>query len=442
MEQKVIKVKKPFMMMLSLTISLCIVYSIPNITTIADSAHSSYYGIITLICFGIFTFIVSRALAITNKRIFVISSLGGLVFSFTMMIGHYAIAGKLKHPVLNMFFSTIGFSFLIAALIALILYYLPTISNKIYHSRFQIKFKSIFSGNLSYFFIAWSIIFVCYVPAFLAAFPGLYTYDAPSQMAQYKSGVITRFVPPLHTFYLGTCFAIGNTIFHSDTAGMAIYSITQMLMLSAAFAFCCSFLAKHKAPVIIQIISIAYFALFPLNQIFSICVTKDVTFTAAFLIVIILTIDMVLNPKSFFSSIILQFRYILLLLLMFSLRNNGFYVFILCVPLFLIVFRKYSIKISSVCLISILTWILITGPVYSALHIGKGNDREILSVPIQQLSKAVINNYSSFSNGEKKPLLIYWDRRLKFVKYIYHIYLIQKSQTLIQINLKKMLVTM
>lgn len=388
----------------SMIMSICVILSIPYATTITDAGHSMHYGIMTLILFSVFTFIFFKAISIMNLRLLIISSIGSIFFSSAMVIGSDLTLNRLDVSYTKLFFSVFGFAVLLAALLAMILYYIPAAINYLYNSRIQNSGSKYFTSSLSYFLIVWAIIFICYIPALLAAYPGLYSYDAPFQLQQYNSGKFNSLIPPLHTLYMGICFSVGKNLFGSDSAGMLIYSLTQMLMMSAAFSYCCYFLAKKNAPVIIQIFSILFFALSPVNQIFVICTTKDVLFSAAFLIVVLFTIDMVMDSKKFFASYLLQVRYILALLLMFSLRNNGYYAFLLCIPFLLIVFRKYFLKIFLICLVCVISWNIITGPIYAALNIERGDSREALSVPIQQISRAVVYHYGGFTDEEKSAV--------------------------------------
>ncbi|MDD3223915.1 MAG: DUF6020 family protein [Clostridium sp.] len=364
----------------------------------------SYKNIKFYIFFVLMAFIIYKIMAIMNRRLFVVSLIGGSFFSIALVTGSNILSKRSISLNFKMYMSIIAFLFIFFTLTAAIIGYIGKLKYKLYNNCIQRGLKKYFNGSLKYFLVVWVIIFICYLPTLLATYPGLFTYDVSNQLSQYFTGEITRFHPPLHTLYLGICFSIGKNLFNSNNIGMLIYSLSQMLIMSATFSYCCYFLAKDKIPIILQVISILFFALFPVNQIFSVTTTKDVLFSAAFLLVVIFTIDIISNSEKFFSSYWLQLRYIFCVILMFSLRNNGYYVFLLCIPVMLIVFRKKFLHMLFICISCVLVWNIITGPIYTKLNIGQGNIREVLSIPIHQLTGVMSCNYKELNNREKSDI--------------------------------------
>lgn len=355
----------------------------------------------TFIYFILLSLVIYITISIINRRLFVISLIGSTLFSTTLVVGNNILSKELPSLNLKIYIEIIAFIFAFFPVTTVVIGCIPNLKYGLYNNFIEDKLKKYFKPSFKYFLIICSIIFLCYVPTLLATFPGLFTYDVSNQLSQYFTGKITRFHPPLHTLYVGSCFSIGKNLFNSYTTGMLIYSLSQMIMMSATFSYCCCFLAKNKVPIILQIISIVFFALFPVNQIFAVTTTKDVLFSTAFLLVVIFTIDMILHSEKFFSSYWLQLRYIFIVILMFSLRNNGYYVFLLCIPIMLIVFRKKFLNILVICTTCIVIWNIIIGPVYSALNIGQGNIREVLSIPIHQLTGVMTCNYEELNNRQK-----------------------------------------
>lgn len=389
-------------------IIISIIFSFVIMSLISFSYKNLYFYSFmqykTFIYFALLSFLIYKAMSIMNRRLFVVSFIGGSFFSIALVTGSNILSKRLMFLNLKIYISIIVFLFIFFLLTAVIIGYIGDLKYKLYNNGIQYRLKKYFNGSLKYFLVIWVIIFICYLPTLLATYPGLFTYDVSNQLTQYFTREINRFHPPLHTLYLGICFSIGKNLFNSNNIGMLIYSLSQMLIMSATFSYCCYFLAKNKTPIILQVISIVFFALFPVNQIFSVTTTKDVLFSAAFLLVVIFTIDIILYSKKFFSSYWLQLRYIFSVILMFSLRNNGYYVFLLCIPVMLIIFRKRFIHMLLICITCVLVWHIITGPIYTELNIGEGNIREVLSIPIHQLTGVMTCNYKELNNREKSDI--------------------------------------
>lgn len=101
---------------------------------------------------------------------------------------------------------------------------------------------------------------------------------------------------------------------------------------------------------------------------------------------------MVRQKEKFYHSIFLMARFVIAICFMMFLRNNGFYMLLLLVPFFIWFSKKYWIKAVILCVICIAANFLYTGPLYSVANVQKGDTREALSIPIQQVARAVRDN--------------------------------------------------
>ena len=176
-------------------------------------------------------------------------------------------------------------------------------------------------------------------------YPGIFAYDVPNQVSQLHFREFTSHHPVLHTLYLGICIGIGKQ-FHSYNLGVAIYTLSQMAVMSAIFAYTCSKLNRWGAPVWVWVLSILYFALHPLNSVFAVSTTKDVLFTGFLLLLIIFLYEMFREPDIFVHSIFLQARFLVTVILMASFRNNGLYAFLLCIPFILMLQKKRRMRLT------------------------------------------------------------------------------------------------
>ncbi len=389
---------------MSMLIAIFVLLAVPYATTVTNTYHSMHYGIISVLVYSLFVFVIYKALyLLKDKRLMIVSCILGFMFSSMLIIGKLVLTYAQNIPKKSIFLQIISLAILFASIIAIILNYLPKLKYVLHNNFIQNKFNKFFDNpSYKYFFIVWVIIFICFIPVLLATFPGIWCYDAFAQLYQYQVKSITSFHPPLHTLLIGFCFDFGKILYHKnpDLAGVLIYSLVQMLVMSGVFAYCCYFLAKIKVPIIIQILSIIFFGLFPVNQIFAVSPTKDVIFAGLMLLILIFVYEAIIDRKKFFCSYFLQIRFIVFVVLACLFRNNEVYAFLLCVPFLLVAFRKYLFKISAICLICLICYFSFTGPIYKLFNIGKGSSAEALSIPIHQLSRIIYYHNDELNANE------------------------------------------
>lgn len=141
----------------------------------------------------------------------------------------------------------------------------------------------------SMFFI-WGVIFFLWFPVFLAYYPVLFNYDVANQFAQILNDSYNTFHPLAHTLLCKLFFQVGQRIGSVNT-GFALYSVFQMLVLSGCIAYSIHFLVKNKCNKRICFVIVLWFGLFPANPILAISMTKDVLFSAFFLMTVVLMVE-------------------------------------------------------------------------------------------------------------------------------------------------------
>lgn len=271
---------------------------------------------------------------------------------------------------------------------------------------------------LKWMFLSWC----AYLPVFLAVYPGIYSYDASAQILQFYGKLpLTTHHPLIHTVYLGLCMKIARRLFHTYQAGMALYALSQSLFMSAVFSLCLCRMKARRAPRWLRVVSWAFWILNPYLTVFSFVTTKDVLFGAFFLLVFDTACCLVEEPERFWQGISQKkdgsnkknelnkekesnkissqkkvgrtgnwLLFFVSVLFMCLFRNQGIYVFLffaLSVCLFLRkkVYRRKQF-IGASLLVAVL-WYALSGPVPAALGVGKGDAREMLCVPMQQMAR-------------------------------------------------------
>ena len=101
-------------------------------------------------------------------------------------------------------------------------------------------------SRLKLFAIAFIVIFICWIPYFLALYPGILTADSISQFSSFVNGfnIVSDHHPVIHTVFMGITYKIGYFIFHSVNAATSFVSIAQMMFMASIFSYLCVWLYK------------------------------------------------------------------------------------------------------------------------------------------------------------------------------------------------------
>ena len=334
---------------------------------------------------------------IKENKVFILSS-----FILSLLLTASVDFVETKHfSVLNFDFwfkyiiFTCGFIFLFS----LIKY----IDNKIVKKINMKKDEKYSKENLIKIFLINSIIlFAIFWMAYIALYPGYFSYDAPGQIIQvfhYKE--LNAHQPVIHTLLLSVCIAIGNKFFWGTNCGLAIYTFIQMMIVILSLSYIFIKLLEFNVNKYVIIISEALIIINPVFQIFVMTSTKDVIFSSLFIIWIIHVVEMYESGEKFFASVSKNIFYVINVILMCLFRKQGIYV-VFCVGLVqCFTMKKYFKKYlcSFICIIAIFNFII--GPVSSWLGIVESPVKEILSVPLQQMSR-VINENGNITDEQKE----------------------------------------
>lgn len=333
-----------------------------------------------------------------EKRLALISVTVGFFFSAFMVFGTSILRyGETAFTGLNSWGRIFSLTPLFAALVAIVL---KKISNYSAVSNTKPKKKEI--SNIKMFLIIWCVIFIAWLPYFFASYPGMFGYDSISQANWYKEGVINLAHPIIHTYFMGFCVVTIGDLLGSPEAGMAVYSIIQMLFLSATFSIMYSFFIRKRLNIVLKVSIILWYMFFPVNPIMGFSSTKDVMFSAFFSLVVMFLLIIAETPEVLKSKrFCIAFTVTVFLMVIF--RSQGIYVFVLVMVASLLILKKYWKSIIAITVSCVLVFAVYSGPITNMLGGVKGNSlREMMSVPCVQLSRAMIENSDELSDEEKK----------------------------------------
>ncbi len=264
------------------------------------------------------------------------------------------------------------------------------------------------SANKKAFLVRMLIMLVLYLPYFLREFPGAISTDSVVEMDQaFNSlGALENHHPVFHIYLIALTVRLGRAIFHSVNAGVAVYSIIQMLATTATFSYVISFLDKQKTSNAIKIISFVFFALYPPCAYYSFTMWKDIPFTLSMIFLTAQVIKMFVE-KDYLDKKINVVKILFISLLVVLFRNNGIYVILLTFLSYLLFYKKNRKQTGFIFVFVLIFYLLFKGPVFTVLNIKDGPTREALSVPLQQIARVYVKKKDVISEKELETLHAY-----------------------------------
>lgn len=266
---------------------------------------------------------------------------------------------------------------------------LPNIPEKI------IKYESL----ITYLFLI-----ACWIPVFLAVYPGFFVYDAQAEYVQVAAREFSTHHPLVHVLMLGGIICAVHKFTGSYNLGIACYMIVQMLTVAGVFVYLINWLKRKKASGIIRFGAVIYFALFPVIVMFAMCSTKDTIFTTALLLLLICMTEMCMHPERFFNSKLQMTLFIFSALTTSLFRKNAAYAFAVMTLVLLIYYKKYLKKMIIITAVIFAAFFVIDKAVIAALNAEKAGNQEMLTVPVQQLARAYKLNKEAFDEEDINAL--------------------------------------
>lgn len=248
-----------------------------------------------------------------------------------------------------------------------------------------------YADVLTFFFLL-----LCWLPVLLAVYPGFFVYDAQEEWVQVASRTFTTHHPLAHVLMLGGIICAVHKFTDSYNLGIACYMIVQMMIVSGGFTYLLCYMRKKRVNRVIRLLSLMYFAFFPVIVMFTLCSAKDTLFTVALLMLLLALLNMGSNTEEFLASRKQGLFFVLSAVAMMLLRKNGVYAFMVMAVVLLIYHKKNLKKMLILFAAAFLTYFLINVGLTAVLHAEGGENQEILTVPIQQLTRTYKFNPEAF----------------------------------------------
>ena len=369
--------------------------------------YNSYSVFTLILLYGIYALIKSGAKN-SDKRLKICVTVLAIFLAIFNVIGEFAneyvnfniiISKKMILYIVLRFIVYFG---IFAPILINLVKFLEKVFNK---ENVKEKQKTLFTNNKKSFILLAVIFFICTIPYFLYYIPGSLEWDIVYVIKQIFGIVpFTNHQPWLYTLIIKFFLNIGNSIFGNYTIGMIIYTIIQMILTACTFSGIIYFLAKYNVNVKIRILVTLFFILNPIIGMYTVRIEKDIPFALAFIWMSLGIIDMIHQPKDFFRNKVKIIFWVINTILLFLLRNNAIYAFILTF-LIMILFSKHKKYIALVFIIPIIGYYIIQGSVLKSMNIENGNIGEALSIPLQQFARVM--KYNELTDQEEKEIMNY-----------------------------------
>ena len=383
------------------------------ITINLDKNTTNFYtqdfgnNIIYIVLVALYAIMIEKFLTIKDKKAKIVALVIAIILSLFEIVGksinqYMDLSGIFSN--VNTFIKSvlkfIGYAITIYGIVLLVITKIfPKIKTEIK------KEKTYFTNNKKSFFIVAGIIFIAYIPYLLNEFPGIISPDSCNQiiMSLGYAEQITNHHPVFHTLLISIAMNIGKLL-GSYTTGIAIYSIAQMIFTACVFSYTIYYMAKKNINIWIRLISLAFFALYPPFAAYSVTMWKDIPFGLIMVLFTICIIELITNKEEFLKSIKNNIIFVIIMILTFLFRNNGIYVIVLTMPFMILASKDYRKRMSIICTIVLVSYILVKGPIFSILNIEEGGIKESLSVPLQQFARITKYQGDKLTTEEKEAI--------------------------------------
>lgn len=259
------------------------------------------------------------------------------------------------------------------------------------------------------FLFSWLAIFLCWIPVFLAYYPAIMSYDFHRQSGEAYRGYIwfNDHHPLVHTFLIRVFLLLGEAI-GSYELGMAFFSLLQMLILSVVLAYSCNVVGRMTRRVWPVVVMVVVYGLLPVHPVLAMSMTKDILFSAFFLLMILLMWE----RRRFFTEVGagtakdkrklagLSVALVLAGILAMLLRNNAVYAFAVFAVIYVIYASKERVIIAVLCVAILAGGLGCKTAIREAMDAGTGSSAEMYSVFMQQFARVGVKQRAALSEEE------------------------------------------
>lgn len=253
----------------------------------------------------------------------------------------------------------------------------------------RLGFGRVFAGS----FI---LLVLARIPCYLAYYPAICAYDSPYQVVQIVSGEYIDHHPIAHTLLIKAGMFLGERLLGSVNAGIALYAFAQVIALSAAFALGIAMLHRFGVNALWILVMLVWLLFFPFHMYMSVSMTKDIWFSALFLVQILAMFAVLYRGENTLRLKTWDVALFFSTVGMILFRNNGKYALLVLITVLLLALwrdgkmLKLWGKVFLNCVAAFIVGSMILSLLFHVTNAVSGDKREMLSIPIQQLARCMV----------------------------------------------------
>lgn len=353
----------------------------------------SYYFIYLLIGIsGILAFWdnISQSRTYNDKRKWIVIVASG-IFSLMTVAANYSLVLNMKLPDAEMTSTNICYKTVVLTMVLAggfflawnIWVYLFDRLENLYFKEYNYTLRPSLIWMISTLVISciYLIIF------FDGYYPGTLSSDSIWQIKQTMENIYSNHHPFAHTVVIKILMAVGKRLFDDITMAVAFYSVCQILFMAAAFAYVIVTLYQMKIARKWLIVCLMWYALMPYHIMYSFTMWKDVPF-GGLVVVFMVAVVRVLKEVGKYRML----NYALLFVGSMGVcmfRTNGWYAFVLTTVFAIIIYGKKQKALVGICAVSLVASYILLHPVLEYLDVAQPDAIEALSIPAQQIARAI-----------------------------------------------------
>lgn len=231
------------------------------------------------------------------------------------------------------------------------------------------------------------VMFLIWMPVFLCFFPGFVSNDSAVQISQAVGDTAwSNWHPVLHTLFVAGPVNLGLAMTGDLTAGIALYSICQMVIMAVLLGYIAAWLKRETGKKWIGWVVVALYGLVPVCACYSMMMWKDVIFSGLLAVFVVKLFELV---RHFGRDEELSMKKLLMiagLVIVMAMFRNGAVLIVAAALLGLVVFyKKKRLRMAILLGLVMVIVLLVQRPVFNMLGIAKSPFMESMSVPAQQI---------------------------------------------------------
>lgn len=270
-----------------------------------------------------------------------------------------------------------------------------------------------------HFIAAYAVIFAGFMIPFAAYYPAIMAYDVIPQLDQIKISGYTTHHPLIHTLMLSMSLRIGDILpwtENADRAGLAVYTVLQMLIVAGAFAYVYVFMRRKNVHRYICYLFVLCVAFYPTHGMLAVSITKDTIYAVLVMLFTVFVWDMMSWGADRHVSGVWMGAYTALTVLLLLFRNNSIYAWIVyllaATPVFYRQMKTDRTLFRKICVLHIVSFVLYVlinmGMAAAAQAVNTTYAREMLSVPSQQIARVVAYHEEELTEQDRERLYAVW----------------------------------